>query len=148
MMKDITQIVCFWFECCRDVWRRWFKDRNEGAHEFVSIEQLLLETLVSDKLSEEGKVFVREEFFRHLQVRYRQEIVESRSFCVRQKAGNIFCKSREIRIPAGSIYSVRSMDTVGTMLDGVPYVEVEMDDGYILEPTENLEFYFSDEPVR
>lgn len=147
-MKDVTQIICFWIECCRDVWTRWFKDRDDGSHEFVSIEQLLLETLVRDKLSEDGEVFVQEDFLRHLQVKYRQAVVGSRSFCVKQKAGNIFGESRDMNIPAGSVYSVRGIDTTGTMLDGVAYVEVKIDDGFILEPFENLEFLFLNELVR
>lgn len=144
-MKDITQIVCFWIECCRDVWGRWFKDRDDGAHEFVSIENSLLETLVCDKLSEDGDTFVQREMFQHFRVKYRHAIAESRSFCVRQKAGNVFGESREINIAAGSIYRVQGIDTMGTMLDGVAYVEVEVDDGFILEPFENVEFYFSNE---
>ena len=144
-MNNVTQLVCFWIKCCRDVWTRWFKDREDGAHEFVSVEQSLLEALVSDKLSEDGQAFVQKDFFRHLRVRYRQAIAENRSFCVKQKAGNIFGESREVHISANSIHSVRGIDTMGTMLDGVAYVEVEMDDGFILEPFENVEFYFSNE---
>lgn len=147
-MENITQSVCFWIRCCRDLWTRWFKRRGDGAHEFISIEQSLLETLVCQKLLEDGKTFSREDFYNYLRAKYRHSISDSRSFCLERKGGEIYCEIRDMRIQQGSLYSIRSIDTTETMQDGAPYVEVEMDEGFILEPFENLEFYFSDEPVR
>jgi hypothetical protein len=139
-MKDISELIQFWIRCCCDLWTKWFKNREHGAHEFVEIEDKLLEILVIAQALHGQQVISPEEFIRRIKVRYTKDVTASRQVCKRQAAGNVFGKAEDVVISKGSLFSVRGIDTMGTMLNSGPYVEVVWKDGFILEPINNLEF--------
>lgn len=140
-MTDLTVLLRQWISCSNDLWSRWFSSTESGASEFPDIELALLRAMVFDKASLASKGLSVDNFFERLRVVYPSSIDdEVRQFCVVQRAGNIFCRPYCLSVSAGSTFQVRSIDTMGTMDSGRPYVEVKFDGGYILESPDFVEF--------
>jgi hypothetical protein len=144
MMLDISELVQAWILCSNDVWRKWFLNREHGAHEFEAIEDKLLEVLVLGRVIGREPMITSEEFIARVRVRFVRDVNESRLVCRRQRAGDIFGQSEPVTISKGCMFSVQSIDTAGTMLNSEPYVEVPWQSGFILEPPKNLEFLFEE----
>ena len=146
-MKDVTDLVVHWFKCSNDTWSRWFADREDGADEYISIESAMLVSLVIDKLRASRSGLSRDtgdRLFESLRVSYVRSVDDHRVLCREQKGGNVYGESVKVEIPEGSLHRIKSLDSMGTMLDGVPYVELIYDDGFILEPFENLKYQLVD----
>lgn len=95
--------------------------------------------LESGSLAPEGLSSSR--FFENLLVSCAEPIEDqTRQVCVVQRAGNVFCRPQSISVPAESKLHVESIDTMGTMGNGMPYVEVKFRDGYFLESPDLLDF--------
>lgn len=139
-MKDVTELVLHWFKCSNDIWFRWFADREDGADEYISVESALLDSLVIDKLCIGRSDLPGGELFESLRVTYVRSVDDHRVLCHEQKNGNVYGESVKVEIPEGSLHRIKSLDSMGTMLDGVPYVELIYNDGFILEPFENLKY--------
>jgi hypothetical protein len=140
-MINVTTLVRQWIYCSNDLWSRWFASTESGAHQFSDVELALLSAMVLERgdLSRMGVTV--ENFFERLLVIYPNSINEqTRQFCVVQNSGNIFCKPQIVSMPSGSKFKVESIDTIGTMDDGRPYVEVEFGNGYLLESPDSIEF--------
>jgi hypothetical protein len=141
-MKEISKSIEEWTACCNEVWRNWFIHREEAIHDFAEIEEKLLQVLVIRKIEPQAENAV-EKFVQRLRVEYKEQIADVRQFCVRQAAGNIFGTPKFLTIQQGSIHKVQSIDTMGTMLEIGPYVEIVWENGFILEPVKNVRFYLS-----
>lgn len=141
---DVTRSVRQWICCSHDLWARWFAAREDGVSEFSGVELALLSAMVleSRSLSPEGLSSSR--FFERLFVSYAEPIEDqTRQVCVVQRAGNVFCRSQRISVPAKSKLHVESIDTMGTMGNGMPLVEVKFGAGYFLESPDRLDFCIS-----
>ena len=138
-MKDVTAHVTNWINCCKDVWGTWFANTENAVDEFIEVEEALFSTLVLSHL-ELTKRPPLNEAYNLLEGVYRQDMKAMRSLCVIQKAGNIYCKSKEIAYPKNMSLPIKSIDFMGTMLNGEqPYVELIVNDKeFILEPLSNL----------
>lgn len=143
-MKDITNIIQFWSACCDDLWRKRFQTRPHGAYEFAEIEESLLKILVINPLGQATKFFSSATLLSYLRVQYRVEVADFRQFCVPQPSGNILGRAEKVSIPISSQHGIRGLDTMGTMLGTGPYAEVNWQNGFILEPIENLGFLLLD----
>lgn len=140
-MTDVTGLVLQWIRCSNELWSRWFSSTERGASEFPSVELALLKAMVLERggLSCEG--LSPENFFEKLWAIYPTCMGdEVRQLCVVQRSGNVFCRPRGVSIAAGEKFRVKSIDTMGTMDDGRPYVEVAFGDGYILESPDSVDF--------
>jgi hypothetical protein len=143
-MTDISELMEYWIRCCSDLWSRWFVERPQGADEFIEIEGRLIDVLVIDQLQAQG-VLNRDQLFARMRVQYKKEVNGIRQVCRQQSAGNVFGKAQVVLVPRDSIHDVRGIDPVGTM-DGIgPYVEVVWEEGFILEPTDNLKFLIAED---
>jgi|SRR5690554_1149848 len=137
-MIDITQCIFAWVTCCRDVWERWFKDREDGQDEFIEVEEALFSALVLSAINMVERPILSDRYTLLTAV-YKNNVGGYRSICKRQKAGNIYCESRVVRFESGASFPILSIDFMGTMLDGTPYAELKISDQeYILEPIDNL----------
>jgi hypothetical protein len=139
---DITNLIRQWLLCSSDLWMRWFKDRENGADEFISIEEALLDVMVIQKLGLDLKGVSTDTFIKQLRVKYVFPVDDIRQLCIKQHAGNIYCSPKSVTIPDGSIQRVKAIDTMGTMLNDKPYVEVVFGKGFILESPDALDFLF------
>lgn len=139
-VMPLTDLVYRWIACSNDLWIRWFSSSENGADEFPDIERFLLMHLVFEKSDHRLRNISAEDFFDKLRVTYRSSVDELRQTCVKQRAGNIFCTSSDVSISRGEVFKVRSIDTMGIMQNGQPYVEVVYGDGYLLESPDLLEF--------
>jgi len=138
-MVDISQDVMSWVKCCRDLWTRWFENRDDGDDEFPEVENALFSALVLSRVGVEQRPTL-DAIYPRLSVTYINGVAASRSVCRAQKAGNILCSPRDVESSAGATFSVRSIDCLGIMLDGEPYVELQLDGGeFLLEPIQNLQ---------
>ena len=140
MKKDITDLVLSWVTCCRATWSNWFQDRHQAVCRFSEVENALFKALVADELHIPTISPTNLEL---IDVVYQQQIKEPRQFCQKQKAGNIFCRSVDISFVANATFKLRSIDPLGTMMDGEPYAEVFYQDGFILEPTGKLLYFLT-----
>ena len=136
-MAVVTDAVQQWISCCNDLWLRWFSTRENGADEFLVIEDVLLRIFVLEKKWPQDTNLSTDQFFEKLLVMYPKSVNESRQTCTKQRAGNVFCRTQPVAITENSIFKVKSIDTMGTMQNGQPYVEVVFGKGYILEQPEN-----------
>jgi len=143
-MKDISQLIYFWIACCNDLWRKWFAIRSNGSYDFPEIERILFQILVMRSLDKIISTSKAEDLIDKLRVQYVSEIQEDRQVCVTQKSGNVFCKSEYINLKKGIDYRVKSIDTIGTMMDSQPYVEVIVGEKFVLESPKNLRFFLSE----
>lgn len=144
-MTDITNLINQWLFCSNDIWSKWFSERENGAEEFYAVNELLLEVLVFNNLGLGENETLEDTFFAKLRVEYLQPVNDTRQLCNKQKAGNVFCSAEKVSIQDGSIYFVKDIDALGTMMHGKPYVEVFYKDGYILESPSILKFIFDKE---
>lgn len=139
-MIDITQYVLVWLACCKEVWERWFKELDNSEDKFYEVEQVLFSSLVVSAVNVDNRLSLSD-FYKKLSAAYKDDIDGYRSICKQQKAGNIFCENKVVRFSKGTVFSVKSIDFMGTMLDGKPYVELQVNDKeFVLEPVENLSF--------
>jgi hypothetical protein len=139
-MKDISHLIYFWIGCCGDLWRTKFLMRVDGAYDFPEIEDALFRILVMRVSHQNLSTLATPEFFRRLRVRYKSDFDENRQVCAMQKAGNILCKTEVVMLRKENDYTIKGIDTMGTMMDSKPYVEVVIGENFILEPPENLSF--------
>lgn len=138
-MVDITKYIATWVMCCKEVWDKWFLREENGEDEFYEIEEALFSTLVLSKvqLIERPKL---NECYTLLKGVYKYDMADERSVCKYQKAGNIFCQSKKVAYEKNTSLSIKSIDVLGTMLDGEPYAELAISDKeFILEPLVNLD---------
>lgn len=138
MRINITDSVLEWVKCSRAVWDQWLKDRIHAADRFTPIENVLFNTLVID---EAGLPRSDANPFESIHVRYKSAPTGLRQVCRRQKAGNIFCRPESVEIDSHAYHAIRSIDPLGTMMDGLPYTEVLYHDAYILELVPELVYY-------
>lgn len=125
--------------CCKEVWMKYFSSNENGDDEFCEVEEALFSTLVLSniKLVERPKLRACYPLLRGV---YKHDVADERSVCKRQKAGNIFCQSKKITYSKNTSLPIRSIDVLGTMLDGEPYVELIItNQEFILEPLVNLD---------
>lgn len=135
---DITQYILVWLSCCRDVWDRWFKDRENGQDEFIEVEESLFSAMVLSvtNITERPEL---PDCYNLLSAVYKYNVDGFRSVCKKQKAGNIYCKTKVVKLEKGTSLPILAIDSMGTMLDGTPYAELKISDKeYILEPIDNL----------
>jgi hypothetical protein len=140
-MIDVTALIRDWICCSNDLWLQWFASAERGASEFPSIEMALLNAMVLERggLSRNG--LSPENIFERMRAIYPVSVVEqTRQLCVVQRSGNVFCRPHSVSAQAGAKFRVKSIDTMGTMENGRPYVEIEFGDGYILESPDSVEF--------
>lgn len=138
-MIDVTKYITTWVMCCKEVWGKWFLSSENGEDEFYEVEEALFSTLVLSnvKLIERPKL---RECYVLLKGVYKYDVAGERSVCKRQKAGNIFCQSKKVAYDKHTSLAIRSIDVLGTMLDGEPYAELIItDQEFILEPLVNLD---------
>lgn len=141
-MIDVTESLRNWMSCSNRLWREYFIHKDNASDRFVPIESALFEALVIRDLEEiRFSTFSSASVFDHLRVEYLIDVDGTRQLCVIQKAGNVFCKQEAVSISRGSIYKIKSVDTMGTMLDGNPYAEIIFPGGYILETPRILRFF-------
>jgi hypothetical protein len=140
-MKNIDEEILFWVKCSNDLWTRWFAHRKDGFHEFINVEQALLDALVIENLLEKGCVLNKDKFFASLRVKYHQKVNSLRTVYIQQKAGNIFGQTQTVSMDPERYYSIHSIDSTGNMSDGSPYVEVKIGDATVLEQIENVSFF-------
>jgi hypothetical protein len=143
----LTDLVCRWVACSNDMWLRWFASIENSADEFIDVDKYLLNLLVLEKSKPSLRNLSTEQFFDKLRVVYRSSVDASRQVCVRQRAGNIFCSGRAVSISKGDVFKVKSIDTMGTMQNGKPYVEVVYGEGYLLESLDLLDFVIEQKGV-
>lgn len=137
-MKDVTQYILVWLACCKDVWERWFKELENGEEEFGEVEQALFSSLVLSSIDITDRLALRDSY-QLLSAVYKTDIDGYRPVCQKQKAGNIYCESKVMKFEKGASLLIESIDFMGTMLDGVPYAELKLNDReYVLEPVDNL----------
>ena len=137
-MKDITQYLKIWANCCRELWDGWFANLDNGDDEFFEVENALFSALVLSQLEISPRPNL-DDIYPRLTATYINDVRAQRSVCRVQKAGNIFCAHREVEHLQGQTFSVKSIDCLGTMLDGAAYIELALEGGeYVLEPLENL----------
>lgn len=129
---DVTSLILDWAECSNDVWTRWFLNRETREQDFNEVEDLLLEILVTDKLS--IAKMSAEKFFSLLEIVFLKQTSANRSVFTQGKAGNLIGHSEFISIDQGCPYDVRSIDTTGRMLNDEPYIEVKLGKRFFLEP--------------
>lgn len=140
-MIDVTDLVRQWICCSNDLWVRWFSSKEAGVSEFPGIELALLNAMVLERGALSCKGVSIESFFERLWVIYPMSIDDQiRQFCVVQRSGNVFCRPHSVSFSAGSKFHVKSIDTMGTMENGRPYVEVKFGDGYLLESPDLVDF--------
>ena len=140
-MTNVTGLVLQWIRCSSELWARWFSSTARGASEFNGVELALLKAMVLERGDLSPKDLSPENLFEKLWVIYPTGIGDRvRQFCVVQRSGNVFCKPRIVSIAAGEKFRVKSIDTMGAMDGGRPYVEVAFGDGYILESPDLVEF--------
>ncbi len=140
-MIDVTALVREWICCSNDLWSRWFASAGRGASEFPGIEMALLNAMVLERGGLSSKGLSAENFFESMRAIYPVSIDEkTRQLCVVQRSGNVFCRPHSMSVQAGARFHVKSIDTMGTMENGRPYVEIEFGDGYILESPDSVEF--------
>jgi hypothetical protein len=140
-MTDVTALVRHWISCSNDLWSRWFASTDTGASEFPGIELALLNAMVLERGDLSCKGLSTENFFEKLRVIYPTSMNDQiKQLCVVQRSGNVFCRPHSVSVSAGNILRVKSIDTMGTMQNGQPYVEVKFGDGYLLEVPDSLEF--------
>jgi hypothetical protein len=144
MMKDISQLIHFWIVCCNDLWRKRFENRNNGGHDCAEIEESLFHILVARPLGQAASTSTMKVLLDRLRVQYVSDFQEDRQVCVTQKAGNIFCKTETITLKKGTDYRIKSIDTMGTMMDSEPYVEVIIGEKFVLDYPRNLRFLLPD----
>jgi hypothetical protein len=143
-MKDVSDLIQYWITCSNDIWTRWFANRQHGLHEFTSVEERLLEVLVIDHLTKEHLISSPQALMRRIRVRYTNGVDDIRQVCKRQPTGNVFGKAQLVNISPGRTLRVKGIDTTGTMLGSGPYVEVEWQDHFLLEPVHNVLFLLAD----
>ncbi len=137
-MKDITRYILVWLACCKEVWERWFKELDNGEDEFGEVEQALFSSLVLSVTGIADRPDLLDSY-ELLSAVYKADIDDYRSVCTQQKAGNIYCESKVMKFEKGASLPIKSIDFMGTMLDGTPYAELKLSDReYILEPVDNL----------
>ena len=143
-MKDISQPIYFWISCSNDFWRKWFSNRSNGAYDFSEIEEFLFQILVMRSLEQTASKPKAEDVIDRLRVKYINDFQGTRQVCTTQKTGNIFCKNEEITLNKEINYKVKSIDSMGTMMDSEPYVEVIVGGKIVLESPKNLRFFLLD----
>jgi hypothetical protein len=137
-MKDMTQYILVWLACCKEVWERWFKELDNGEDEFSEVEQALFSSLVLSAANMANRPNLPD-CYQFLSAVYKADVDGHRSVCRQQKAGNIYCESKVMKFEKGRSLPIKSIDFMGTMLDGTPYAELRLNDReYILEPVDNL----------
>jgi hypothetical protein len=137
-MLDVTKQITKWVLCCNEVWTNWFASNENGDDEFYEVEEALFSTLVLSNiaLSERPRL---SECYALLTGVYKHDIADERSVCKRQTAGNIFCQSKKIIYSKNTSLPIKSIDFMGTMLDGQPYAELSIgNQEFILEPLINI----------
>jgi hypothetical protein len=140
-MTDVTALVRHWINCSNDLWLRWFSSTERGASEFLNIELALLNVMVLERGGFLETGWSIENFFEKLWAIYPMSIDDQvRQLCVVQRAGNVFCRPYSLSVSTGEKFRVKSIDTMGTMENGRPYIEVKFGDGYILESPDSIEF--------
>ena len=140
IMKDISQPIYFWIACSNDLWRKWFANRFNGAYDFSEIEEFLFQILVMRSSEQTSFKPKAEDLIDRLRVQYIIDFQENRQVCTIQKTGSIFCKTEEITLKKEIDYKVKSIDSMGTMMDSEPYVEVIVGGKIVLESPKNLRF--------
>ena len=112
-----------------------------GADEFLPVELALLNSMILKKIGLSTEGVSAENFFERLRVLYLAPVDEElRQYCVVQRSNNVFCTPRRISILLGKEFRVKSIDTMGTMQNGLPYVEIVFADGYLLESPDSITF--------
>ena len=145
MMLDITNRISLWVSCCSEVSDRWFKELENGEDEFLRVEEALFSSLVLSAIETVDRPSLIESYGL-LTAEYRKDVDDARSVCRKQKAGNIFCSCRAIKQIQGTRLRVKSIDALGTMLEGYAYAELWLNEKeFILEPVENLNFRIKNE---
>ena len=141
-MVDISEEIRAWTKCCVELWDNWFVDIENGADEFLEVEDTIFSTLVLSQLPLDQRPRL-DEVYRRLRATYREDLNSERSVCCVQKNGNIYCESSKVVQKKGTWLRVRAIDCLGTMLNGEAYVELEVGNGKcVLEPIDNLKICF------
>ena len=140
-MKDITKLITYWVDCSNNLYQKWFAPREDGLHEFISVEEALLDALVLQKLLEEGVQIELKNFFNRVLVQYNLNVSEPRMTCAKARSGNIVGELELFTAEKGTEFFINTIDTTGNMLGIEPYSEVKIEDKFILEPVENLNFF-------
>ena len=141
-MLDVTEFISSWVSCSKDIWERWFREMDDGEHEFSEVERALFSALVLSKINVPERPSHADPY-ELLDAVYKEDIDDVRSVCKQQKAGNIYCSSRAVKFAKGTSMSIKWIDPLGTMLDGEAYVELWINaQEYILEPLDSLKLMF------
>jgi hypothetical protein len=143
-MKDVTELFQLWIACSNSLWRQWFSCRANGADDYAEIEQVLFCVLVLRPLNQAVTNLPLQAILSQIRVQYVNDVQEQRQVCSMQKAGNIFCKTEPVALTQGIDYMIRDVDTMGTMMNSEPYVEVIVKKGFVLESPNNVRFLLSD----
>ena len=139
-MNDVSDLIYFWITCSNDLWRKYFLNRPNGADEFPEIEDALFRVIVVRSVFQVAPTLMLGNLPGLICVHYRSDLMGERQVCHRQKAGNIFCWTEMVTLEKKTEYVVKSIDTMGTMMDSDPYVEVIVGEKFILESPKNLRF--------
>jgi hypothetical protein len=139
-MTVVTESILHWINCSNDVWLRWFSSRENSFEEFLDVQNYLFNLFVLNPLVAENIEVSEALFYEKLRGVYRASIDEPRQFCVKQRAGNVFCSSNLISIQKGDSLRVKLIDPIGTMSGGIPYVELVYGKGYVLESLNCIDF--------
>lgn len=134
-MNEITNDLKLWSRCCSKLWADYFTSTGSDSSDFCIAEKSLLEVIILSNLGIGDDVF-----WEGLYASYVAPPPQQRQFCKQQRSGNIYCQPRNVSLSAQLKLKVKSIDNAGTMLDGVPYAELEYEDGFLLEPLESLTF--------
>ena len=100
-MVDISCLLRNWVECCREVWTKWFMERENGEDEFYEVEAALFSALVLSDFLDCHRPPLHEVYPR-LEASYLDDLQAVRPVCRKQKAGNIFCEARRVEFKKGS----------------------------------------------
>lgn len=110
----------------------------------AEVEDVLFRILVIRSLNQAESTPTVQNLLARLRVQYVSDFQENRQVCTTQKAGNIFCKTEVVTLKKGTDYRIKNIDTMGTMMNSEPYVEVIVGERFVLESPKNLRFLLSE----
>lgn len=139
-MNNISELVHNWIGCSNTLWKSGFLRRPNGAYDYVQVNALLFRALVSNRMERALNATSLESLLPRLCVKYFRNIEEKRQVCTIQKAGNIYCQTENVFMKKEVRYKIKDIDAIGTMMDSMRYVEVIVENKFVLKSPENIYF--------
>ena len=123
------EILKIWIKHCASLWE-YFRDIEDGEALYQSVEALLFDAIVLRTVTD-----MDNSTRPSLYIIFTRPSNSKRQSCKVQKQGNIFCESTQIAISENEKFAVSKIDPIGVMMDGTPYIEVEISsDRFFLQP--------------